>query len=169
MNWKCLSKNDSRACLLGTFLFGGMTGCRKLATLLMHVTYHMTDRGPNNNCKNTVKSGIYMWPVTCIPCPLLCALEVVEASSSSASIHPGTKCKAQSDTNPECHVTCKIILNVDSDVAANSSNDSATTEPNLPWSLQKMNTSPLITIMTISQQCVIKSTSSHNSHHITRC
>ena len=31
----------AEVCLLGTFLFGGVTGCRKLATMVGHVTGHM--------------------------------------------------------------------------------------------------------------------------------
>jgi hypothetical protein len=59
------------------------------------------------------------------------ALEAVEASSSSsASIRPGVKCKAQRDPAPEHRVTRKVVIDSDADdVVADSSDDGATTEP----------------------------------------
>jgi hypothetical protein len=62
-----------------------------------------------------------------IPRPSLRALKAVEASS--ASIRPGAKHKARSDPAPERRVARNIVIDVDSDVTANSSDDGATTEP----------------------------------------
>src|SRR6266571_5705171 len=57
------------------------------------------------------------------------ALKVAEAaSSSSASAHPGSKCKAPSDPIPDRRVMCKIVYNLDNEVA-DPSDGGATTEP----------------------------------------
>ena len=40
----CLSKMTAEACLLGTFLFEGVTGCGKLATFFVFSLSHAQDR-----------------------------------------------------------------------------------------------------------------------------
>ncbi|KAH9168878.1 hypothetical protein EDB89DRAFT_1909080 [Lactarius sanguifluus] len=66
---------------------------------------------------------------TRVPHPSQCAVEAAEAASSgSTGTHPGTKCKAQSNPNPDCRVTHKVVINLVDDVA-DPDDDGATTEP----------------------------------------
>ncbi|KAH9162941.1 hypothetical protein EDB89DRAFT_1912989 [Lactarius sanguifluus] len=64
-----------------------------------------------------------------VPRPSQHAREAAEAtSSSSTSTHPGTKRKVAIDPKPDCHVTCKVAIDVDDDTA-DPNDDGATTEP----------------------------------------
>ncbi|KAH9162062.1 hypothetical protein EDB89DRAFT_1913507 [Lactarius sanguifluus] len=66
---------------------------------------------------------------TRVPRPSRCAVEAAEATSSgSTGTHLGTKCKAQSDPDPDRRVTRKVVINLVDDVA-DPDDDGATTEP----------------------------------------
>ncbi|KAH9160511.1 hypothetical protein EDB89DRAFT_1914688 [Lactarius sanguifluus] len=66
---------------------------------------------------------------THVPHPSWRAVEAAEATSSgSTGTHPGTKRKAQSDPDPDCRVTRKVVIDLVDDVA-DPDDDGATTEP----------------------------------------
>ncbi|KAH9054653.1 hypothetical protein EDB87DRAFT_1580436 [Lactarius vividus] len=68
---------------------------------------------------------------SCVPAMMVAshAREAAEAtSSSSTSMHPGTKCKVAINPKPDRHVMHKVAINVDDDTA-DPNDDGATTEP----------------------------------------